>query len=160
MFGMFVASFLGTRSEISTTYISKFLERRESKTIFFPSVDQRGQPALLIGFESCTKLLPSASLIQISPEPARKDQKAMCWPSGEYWASCCDCVDGKSSIAGDSGWRRSIRQTLVRSPSALYASLSPLAETAGQPAFSAKSRRRDEPSAKLTSYSSNPESDA
>src|SRR5215469_12064593 len=85
-----VINFLGTRSNISTTYTSARICPsgvlvRESNAILVLSGDQYGLSATrLLRFVSCTTFSPSGSLIHISGGPLRLELKAICLPSGEY----------------------------------------------------------------------------
>src|SRR4051812_14209743 len=60
----------------------------ESKTICFPSGDQRGVPVTKDPLKAVTwkQCVPSLAQVQISLVPDRLDAKAMRLPSGEYSA--------------------------------------------------------------------------
>src|SRR3954451_18503689 len=59
----------------------------ESKTICFPSGDQRGVPVTKDPLKAVTwrQCVPSLAQVQISLVPERLDPKTMRLPSGEYW---------------------------------------------------------------------------
>src|SRR6266496_3084956 len=57
---------------------------RASRTICFPSGDQRAAPAWPPKLVSCTWFCPSLSQTQTSVPPVRSEAKAILLPSGEY----------------------------------------------------------------------------